>query len=1213
MNTASNLDAFACPLDGAALIEASAGTGKTWNIAALYLRLVIERGLGVEKILVVTFTNAATAELRTRLRARLQESLFALQHPAAADAHAQKLFDAAKCAGITDRQVIERRLQAALANFDAAAVHTIHAFCQRALAEVPFAAGLPFALELLPDDLEMRLRATADFWRREVAAAPLSRTLAAELAKADSPLSWAELLRRRVAKPLARVEWPAPQTGEDADGLATKLEAAYSRARKIWQKASPAVPDVLLAGLSQLNGTTYKAAAVETAAAAWAEYFSQDAVAMPQGDDAKKMPLFGIAQLSERTKQKCVTPSHEFFSAAQSVLDLHAELAQALIGARLDLLRRMLDAGLEDLAQAKRQSRIAAYDDLLGNLHHALASGRCPWLAARLAERYSVALIDEFQDTDPLQFAIFDRIFGAHGGRPGNLFLVGDPKQAIYSFRNADLHTYLGAKQQVATSYTLGENQRAVPGLIAACNKLFATNPAAFILPGLDFQPVREGARPRPQLVDISAGSRADLVVWRLPQADGQAMLRSSAMAGAINATAAEIARLLAAAQAGQIHIDGRPLAAGDIAVLVVSHAQAAKIKRALAALAIGSVELSQASVFASAEAEELERVLAAMLQPGRRPLLLAALSTQCMGADAAALAALAENETGLSALVAKWETYREHWLQYGPGMALRRWMLEQDVAARLLALPEGERRMTNLLHLMELLHQEASVQTTPDAQLAWLAAQRAAPQAGDAAQLRLESDRNLVQIVTVHKSKGLEYAFTFCPFLWDGYDRQPAHGDAIEYHAAGGGLVMDFRPQSRDDTSIKDARRRERHAEKVRLMYVALTRAVLRCYLVIGVYDKPSFGRPSLTESTHSLLNWLVAGANTTHETWLQNKLSGDAIDAAWKAYAENLPGVELLDLPGRPGTALAAGADASAHLQLAALPAVPGPGWRMASFSSLQHGAGTEAAADHDTHVTPAPRAALPPELPPDDVLRFPRGPAAGDCMHAAFEAIDFTQPQGWDTAIAAALARHPQPQREREQAAQHSQMLRRMLGDVCATPLADGLALQQIARSERCVEMGFHLPARPASLAALPQWAARHGYALPRLGTAELQGYLKGYMDLVFRHDGRYYLLDWKSNHLGHAAENYAAPALTAAMNEHGYHLQYLIYCVALLRHLARRLPDFNVERDFGGVFYLFVRGVRPHWKDGAGRPLGVYAHRPDAQALASLDQLLTGDGA
>ncbi|MBL8481707.1 MAG: UvrD-helicase domain-containing protein, partial [Rhodocyclaceae bacterium] len=666
MNAAPQLDAFACPLDGVTLIEASAGTGKTWNIATLYLRLVLERGHGVDQILVVTFTNAATAELRTRLRARLQETLFALQHPAAASDWTRALLAAAARAGSGAPELLRGRLEAALANFDAAAVHTIHAFCQRALAEVPFAAGLPFALELMPDDLSLRLQATADFWRREIAGSPLPRALAARLAGGDSPQSWAELLRRRVARPLARVLWPTdpPATPAQLDALSAELESSFEQARELWRLADPGIAQRVLDALPALNAQTYKPAAVQAAAAAWTEYLAASALALPQSRDVRaKLPLFGSRLLAERTKAKCTPPSHAFFTAAQRLLDVHEQLAGQVESARLDLLRRMLDQAAAGLARAKLQGRVQAYDDLLGNLYTALHGGRCPWLAGRLRERYPFALIDEFQDTDPLQFAVFDRIFGAGEGRPGSMFLVGDPKQAIYSFRNADLHTYLQAKQRAAANYTLGYNQRSVPGLIAACNRLFGANAQAFVLPGLEFQPVQPGAKPRAQLQDTSGGTRADLVLWRLPFTNGAAATRADAIDAAIAATAAEIARLLAAAQNGQIRIDARPLAAGDIAVLVASHAQAGKIKRALARLGVGSVELSQASVFASAEAEELQHVLAAMLQPGRRPLLLAALATQCMGLDAAAVAALAEDEVRLAGLVARWETLRRLWL----------------------------------------------------------------------------------------------------------------------------------------------------------------------------------------------------------------------------------------------------------------------------------------------------------------------------------------------------------------------------------------------------------------------------------------------------------------------------------------------------------------------------------------------------------------------
>ncbi|KON81700.1 exodeoxyribonuclease V subunit beta [Azoarcus sp. PA01] len=1210
---ADELDVFGCPLDGIRLIEASAGTGKTWNICGLFLRLLVERELPVDAILVVTFTRAATAELKSRVRERIAGTLAYLDGAAGGgDPFVAQLVAALEARAIARAQIRER-LDLALQTFDEAAIFTIHGYCQRALADTPFAAALPFALELAEDDLELRLEATRDFWRREIASDDCPAELGELLiARGDSPERWAALLGRYLARPLAQKRWP------DAGGAVkpdlSAVQAAFADACALWNGDGRDAHDALLAGLPQLNATSYKADGVALAAKSWTSWLAGGDPLAPLDVQDGKFALFSATRIDECVKKHCSAPQHPFFDAAVRVLALRDEVIAALDAARLALLRRFLETGAARLRATKRERRRIAFDDILFNAHEALAGADNPWLAAALHQRYPVALIDEFQDTDPLQFEIFRSIY-ATGGRHGGLFLVGDPKQAIYSFRNADLHTYLHARSAADSRYTLSHNQRSLGGLIGACNALFTANPAAFVLDGLAYEPVSEGAKPRQRFVDLSAAAdAASLRVWWIaPDADGVLPLRAAVVASAAAATAAEIVRLIAEGAAGNITIGGRALAPGDIAVLVKSHSQGARMREALTALGVGSVELSQQSVFHSPDAEELERVLLAIAEPAHLPLLSAALATALMGRDAAALDALVADEAELLRVIARFAELREVWLARGLGVMLRRWIVQEGVNVRLLARDDGERRLTNLLHLAECLHAVAAEHPSPDALLRWFASRRREAQVSEATQVRLESDRNLVQIVTIHRSKGLEYGVVFCPFLWDGFPGRGDDGEGCVYHDAQGGLLLDFRPAARDDEDVKALMRRERDAEFLRLVYVAMTRAVYRCYLVAGCYLKKNGKTASPTESTRSLLNWLVAGAGSSHAEWLRHKLTTDDIEAAWARLLERAePDLAIVNLPTGGGARLANLEPNADALHVLPPPARLPSAWRIGSFSAMSHGAGTEAAAqDHDAWVDRGELRAdgdgkrAPAPLADDDILCFPRGPAAGDCIHAVFERLDFCAAASRAPAIAAALAGHPQRGAE----AVLARMLERLVDDVLATPLPGGIVLGRIPRSRKLVELGFHLPAPRLSAEALNDWLARAGYPVPRLAFGALAGYLKGFIDLVFEHDGRFYVLDWKSNHLGFTAEDYAPARVEEAMRTHGYHLQHLLYAVALHRHLGRTVPDYDFERHFGGVLYLFVRGVRPGWQLGK-HPAGVYFHRPDAGTLASLDRLIGG---
>lgn len=1216
------LDVFACPLAGLNLIEASAGTGKTWNICGLYLRLLLERGLAVQQILVVTFTNAATAELRERIRARLAETLARLRGgPAAGDPFVDILLATLHGQGAEDT-MLEERLELALQTFDEAAIFTIHGFCQRALADAPFAAGLPFKLELLTNDRELRQQVARDFWRRRVASAALSPALAEALAeKGDSPERWAAQLRQRLAKPLARLVWPegiaAPPTDESA-----AVAEAFVHAARVWRHDEAGIAATIDAGLGGLNARSYNAAKIAEALQAWRSAVASGIAPELAGRKAGVARLLCAGVIAAATKKNATSPEHEFFDAAQGLLDAQATQSEARRLQRAALLREWLEAGPAALRDAKRERRVVAFDDMLANLHARLVGEGGADLVAALRERFPAALIDEFQDTDPLQFAIFAAIYSGAtdaAGDPLPAFMVGDPKQAIYSFRNADLETYFAARGEAQAQYTLAANQRSSSELIAALNALFGANPRAFVREGLDYHAAQVGARARKPFADRSA-PRAALQLWELPaDKDGSPAMKAPLTDATVAACAGEIARLLAAARAGEVSIGDRPLAAGDIAVLVRSHRQGSLMRGALAGLGVGSVELAQASVFASTDAEDLERLLLAVFEPGREALVRAALATSLLGFEAAAIEALGSDEVGWLAQLADFQRYRELWLARGVGVMLRQLLRERGVAARLLARADGERRLTNLLHLAECLHEAAQHHAAPEALLRWLAEQRSA-EAGDgdeASQLRLESDQNLVQIVTVHKSKGLEYPVVFCPFLWQGRRGGGAaslEGQTIEgreYHDAAGELLLDF--SEPDDEDIKHRLRRAEFAELLRLIYVALTRAVHRCYLVVGCYSaKAGFG-VSTKESQRTPLNWLAAGAGVTPEDWLQAKdpvaTPGD-IAAAWRALAAAEPAaVELSPLPTEAVPALAPERPEPARIAALPTPAhLPAP-WVMASYSSLVHGAAREAAArDHDgraaPQATPAEAAAAPAA---DDILRFPRGSQAGDVLHAIFEVVDFADPSGWDAAATRAITRHLPPASATQEAAWR-RMARTMLGDVFATPLTPaGWTLAQVPAARRLAELEFSLPVDGFAPAALAELLRRHGVSAPALSGARLAGMLRGFIDLVFQAGGRYWLLDWKSNHLGDTPEAYGTAPVERAMEAHGYHLQYLIYTVALHRYLAQRVAGYDYDTHFGGALYLFVRGVRPGWVvDGA--PAGVFSARPARELVEAISALL-----
>jgi len=508
---------------------------------------------------------------------------------------------------------------------------------------------------------------------------------------------------------------------------------------------------------------------------------------------------------------------------------------------------------------------------------------------------------------------------------------------------------------------------------------------------------------------------------------------------------------------------------------------------------------------------------------------------------------------------------------------------------------------------------------------LRWLAAQRTQG-GGEEAQLRLESDRNLVQIVTVHKSKGLEYAVVFCPFLNDGGLREPPSSglpDAREYHDASGDAVLHY---GCDDDEAERATRhaaREQAAERARLVYVALTRAVYRCYLVAGTY----LSSRSTKESRRSVLNWLVAGGGYEFDGWLAEPPDEAALSARWQALAGGPIALQPLPKVERR-TPLESMHESSADKRARSNRRPLRDQWRMASFSGLiVAGSKAEDAQppveevrpDHDeiadalvaTPVTVSEPALEAQSLAADDILAFPRGAAAGECLHRMFELADFSNPQSWPDAIRGALHERPAPASP-ELAPRLPAMMHKLLADVVSTELVPGMTLARLDPRRRLNELEFLFAAPSLDFAALRELLVAHGYPDVALEPGVLRGFVKGFIDMIVEHDGRFWIVDWKSNHLGDTEQDYAAAPVEAAMASHAYHLQALLYTVALHRYLKTRVRDYSYETHIGGYLYLFVRGVRPHWRDAESQA-GVHVRRPAFELVALLDAAMIGGAA
>ena len=1249
------LHALRLPLWGSRLIEASAGTGKTWTIAALYLRLVLGHGAGgaggagdtdaseeaeeadagfgrpllPADILVMTFTRAATRELSDRIRARLLEAARCFRGETAAGDPLLADLLAAHPPGVT-RTHAAWRLASAAESMDDAAIHTIDGWCQRMLREHAFDSGCLFDEELTAHEAAMLGEATHDYWRQQVY--PLSDTLLdAALAIWRDTASLAE-----DARALREQVLPAGAGhGTLAECIARAVaaqQAALARLKAGWAERVAAMRqwlDIQMAAEkrpfhgNKLQARTYPGWL--DALEAWA---TSPHLVEPALSDAARARLTP-AGMHDACNKGVSVELPEYFAAFE-------ELLQALAGVPVPSVQIRLHAAAHitgRLAYLKQQAGSFGFADMLHRLDQALDPARDADAAARLRARillqYPVALIDEFQDTSPIQARIFDRLYRiADNHRQTALLLIGDPKQSIYGFRGADIHAYLQARR--ATSgrhYMLDTNHRSTASMVAALNRLLAHPEQRPDGEGTFRYRVSAAENPLPFLPVQARGRPERFVQGALPVPAVTLALDAALdnMEGSRKAFAGRCAEritaLLNQADAG-FEQPGAPfqrLRPADIAVLVRTGKEAQAVQRELQRRGVASVYLSdQQSVFSSAEAQDLLRWLRAVAAPLDVRLVRAALATRSVGLSLEALQRLAEDDEAFDARSEQLRELHGVWQQQGVLAMLRRTLHLLELPARWLGTraagsgePDGERRLTNFLHLAELLQAASAQLDSEPALVRWLAGQiQGQGERNDDHIVRLESDSDLVKVVTVWAAKGLEYPLVFLPFA-SSYRAVEKRGTRMLNLADDAGartLHLQF-----DSRHIESADR-ERHREDLRLLYVALTRARHAVWVGLAALK---VGNGGGCKSHLSAIGYLLHG-EAVHE---------DALAARIAAMADGCPDIRLED-------AAATGSLTRAPLRQRAAPAglreatayagVFERDWSIGSFSGLVRdlawsgsAAASEAVVRDDERVellpddtandadagealrAPAAAAAADPAAP---WHRFPRGALPGNFLH---DQMEWLATEGFDLAGSGDRALQLQRRCERLGWGERAPDLLAWLQAVVSAELPPiATSLDRIGGL--LPEMEFWFPVDRLDAAALDRLCRQEllgGRSCPTLPGRELKGMLMGFADLVFEHAGRYWVLDYKSNHLGDDDAAYAAPALQAAMAEHRYDVQGALYLFALHRLLRSRLgAAYLPGQHLGGAVFFFLRGVQADTR-------GCHHVQPTAALLEGMERLMT----
>ncbi len=1230
-------DVVTSPLaEGTTLLEASAGTGKTYALATLVLRLLLERKVDhVREILVVTFTNAATEELVTRIRARLAEALVVFERIEAGDldgdddnrdrAKSDKPDETLlRLCRAHDPECARRILGDALVGFDEASVYTIHGFCGRVLEQNALESGVGFEAELVEDARAIELEAARDFWRRHLYdASPLVAAVVVEagLRPDDLAAEYREFARH----PHTTLE-PAPLPLAEAEAA---LAEAWRRAgaRLAAAEVLATIEEVAEAD-TFMAGSDLRAVGADNLLALLARAGRGDAGA-----------LFCATRLTTNKLAKEIKKAGRDRLTELGVPAACEELERAIDVWRHALRAAFFEECPRRMRRDKQRLGIRTHDDVLGELWQALEDpARRNALVGAVSRQFRAALVDEFQDTDPVQYGIFTRLFPS-----SPLVFVGDPKQAIYAFRGADVFAYMQARRRVSDDghYSLDTNYRSTQAMVDATNALFSGRSDAFVFEEIPFEEVRcagkADARPL-------AGDEHRALTWfALP---GE-MKKEAAQEAACRMTADAVVELLE----GPARIGDRAVEPGDIAVLVRTNQQGRDVQRSLVAAGVPAVLARSGDIFASEEMEEIARILAAVLDPARAPLVRAALATRVWGMDAADIERTSNDDLAWQDILERLTALRERWQRHGFLAMLAELEGALDARRRLLATAEGPRRLTNWLHAAELAHRAATERSlSPQALAAWIATERAAEHNGDAAELRLETDEDAVQIVTVHKSKGLEYGIVFAPFLWD--SREPDPKKPLRVHVDADRVVYACNEATADHL---DLARAENLAENLRLAYVALTRARHRCYVVWG-----NVRTPQRNYSAGCALAWLLRGAGSaanvddsdnvddnhgveaespsnTSSTGpfdaLARRASAEiATDRDWTAQARTLAAAHPefmtmieadLEAPPRRRQAASPAAEQLAAGELGGnVAARLASALTTTSFSGLARRGPREQPDYVDPSSTPDSSEATGADRDPSAsaadraIFDFARGARAGNCLHEVFEHADFAAPAGDANRalVEATLARYglDSASAHRADCVDPARTVATMVEEVLeASVPGTALRLKDVGAHKRRAEWEFLASVRSVSGARLASVLRRHGppeladeyvASLAALAPGDVRGYLGGFVDLIFEHDGRWWVLDWKSNYLGNRLTAYDRPAMHRAMCEHHYILQYHLYVVALHRYLAARMPGYSYEEHFGGVLYAFLRGIRRY---GEG---GWYVERPSRELVEALDEAM-----
>lgn len=1122
MREFENFNAVDVPLEGSNLIEASAGTGKTYSIAILVLRLILEQSLPIQEILMVTFTKAAVAELEERIRLFVRQAYRASMDEEINDTTIAKLVD--RAIAQSGREQVNSKLKDAVLFLDETSVLTIHSFCQQTLNEFAFETKQLFGADLLQDTSALLEDEINKFWRQYITSIPTQ--LLRQLINAGLSRSMIGTVVREHIGGKEYLEYAADENYTLCEKDQLELLATLDELLEKETELRNCLNQHVIENSPQLKILTEENSYARKSAL----HLIDDPVAFLQLIWSKQNTRYVI---------KLYGPLLESLSECDEVLQERNEILQQLIRKIHCLAINEIARGVELFKASNNQ---LSFDDLIVNLHNAFERNEA-LLSACLQRKYKAVFIDEFQDTDRLQYEIFEKAFA----RDTILFYIGDPKQSIYAWRKADVFTYFLAKDTVERLYSMNQNYRSSVPLIDAMN--------VFFKPNEEFDTFH--FHHEEQSIDyINVESPIPNTKGRLLFSNEETVPITISVFPNKSSICEAVAKQVLALLANEewiIEANGtaRRITPADIGILVRGHSEGKDIKAKLSALGIPAVTIGDAKVLQSDEARYVQYLLEAMADISRASVNKALL-TPFTGFDDERIVRLDDEKA-----VEDFREYKEVWEKDGIYAAVNAFIADYDVKHVLLGnLDSGERIITNLYQLVELLHK---VQTTkklsPVELISWLKRGREGMEiSGDEYEQRIESDEEAVKIATIHSSKGLEYKIVFAPFLDMQVESKHTYCSFRDSHTG--------RYVSGEKSQLSAAQKAEHDSqleqENRRLIYVAVTRAIYKCF----VYRN--------TAKKNSSLSYFVDALRLANSPCID--FSDDVPDTEHLRYRPDNEGLQEVD---REPVAFS----------------LLEQNWRKMSYTMLSP--------DHEYSLKNR-NATYPNDYDRFVFSKLRNGVKTGNMLHYIFENIHFNESSKWKYVVEKTVERFIPGQAE-SVAPMLLQMLTHVM-NATITIAGDEFQLTHVS-SYKCIhEFEFDFSVSKFNTDELSK-LSDDDHEISIRNFSELEGIMNGKIDLFFEHKGKYYVLDWKSNFLGDSLEDYTSDKVVAAMNENNYHLQHLLYTVASKKYLESRIPGFDYERQFGGAVYLFVRGIR------AANDNGIFTYRAPLRKIEELERLLT----